>query len=374
MTGRNRRCFLVAAVVLAFAQSGCARSQAANIPTTQPIADVFFAAAAQDVTRSIQKTFYDPKTGLYAHSTEDRNPEAMWGNGVMFSALVAAARHEPRVYRPLLARFYQSLEPYWDAQAKVPGYEPWPTQGGNDKYYDDNQWMVLTFLEAYELTREKKYLDRADQALRFSLSGWDDELGGGIWWHEKHKDGTKNTCSNAPAAVACLRMARFRRRDENIAWARRIVAWTNEHLRDSDGLFFDRQRVDSGKINKHKRTYNAALMLRANLELHQLTGERQFLDEATRIAVACDHFVDKETGAYRDPFKFTHLLVEADLEFHRATADKKVLARAIRNGEVAYARWQKKPPAELIENASIARMLWLLSQRKTPMPGNKPRK
>ena len=47
-----------------------------------------------------------------------------------------------------------------------------------------------------------------------------------------------------PAAVACLRMAEFRRPEENVAWARKIVAWTNEHLRDRDGLFFDRKRVD----------------------------------------------------------------------------------------------------------------------------------
>src|SRR5205823_5517068 len=158
---------------------------------------------------------------------------------------------------------------------------------------------------------------------------------------------TKNTCSNAPAAVACLRMARFRRREDNIAWARRIVAWTNKHLQDSDGLYFDRQYVDTEKVIKHKRTYNAALMLRANLELHRLTGEQQFLDEARRIAAACDSFVDKETGAYRDPLKFSHLLVEADLDFHRATGDEKSLDRAIRNGEVAYAHWQKQPPADL---------------------------
>ncbi len=367
MTGLNPRRLVVSALLLL--PSGCTRLQAAAPSTNQSGTEAFFAKAADDVTRYIQKTYYDFQTGLYAHSIEDRNPEATWGNGVMFSALVAAAQHEPRVYRPILSRFFESLEPYWDKQAKIPGYEPWATQGGNDKYYDDNDWMVITLLEAYELTREKKYLDRADEALRFSLSGWDTELGGGIWWHETHKDGTKNTCSNAPAAVACLRMARFRRREENIAWARRIVTWTNDHLRDSDALFFDRQDVDTGKVIKHKRTYNAALMLRANLELHRLTGEQQFLDEATRIAAACDSFLDTETGAYRDPLKFSHLLVEADLDFHRATGDKKSPARAIRNGEVAYAHWQKQPPADLIENASLARMLWLLARPKTAQTG-----
>src|SRR5206468_4318628 len=125
-----------------------------------------------------------------------------------------------------------------------------------------------------------------------------------------------NTCSNAPAAVACLRMAEFRRRDQNIAWARKIVTWTNEHLQDHDGLFWDRKKVATGKVVGHKLTYNSALMLRANLGLYRWTGEQQFLDEARRIANACDWFVDSASGAYRDNVKFAHLLVEADLEFY----------------------------------------------------------
>src|SRR5205823_4593934 len=110
MTGLNPGRLIVAALMLL--PSGC--TQAAP----------FFTTAAEDVTRYIQKTYYDPQTGLYAHSLDDRSAEATWGNGVMFSALVAAARHEPRVYRPILSRFFESLEPYWDKQAKIPGYEP----------------------------------------------------------------------------------------------------------------------------------------------------------------------------------------------------------------------------------------------------------
>jgi hypothetical protein len=165
--------------------------------TTQPVS---FLDAANEVTTHIQKTYYHPDTGLYDHSTTKREPEAMWGNGVMFSALVGAARHDPQTYKPILSKFFDAMDAYWDAKAKIPGYEPWPTRGnGNDKYYDDNEWMVITFLEAYDLTKDKKYLNRADETLKFALSGWDEQMGGGIWWHEQHKSDSKNTCSNAPA-------------------------------------------------------------------------------------------------------------------------------------------------------------------------------
>src|SRR2546430_16132254 len=106
-------------------------------------------------------------------------------------------------------------------------------------------------------------------------------------------------------------MGEFRRHDQNIAWARRIVGWTNEHLQDDDGLFWDRRTVATGTVVRHKLTYNSAMMLRANLGLYRWTGEKPFLDEAKRIADACDWFVDTEIGAYRDNVKFGHLLVEA---------------------------------------------------------------
>jgi len=355
----------------------------ATVPQAASTKATSFPDAAKTVTASIQKAFYNEKTGLYAQTLDNREPEFMWGNGIMFSALVAAARHEPGVYRPLMDRFFGAMDRYWDAKAKVPGYEPSPTAGnGSDKYYDDNQWMVITFMEAYELTRDVKYLDRAAATLAFSLSGWDDVLGGGIWWHEGKKGGAKNTCANAPAAVAALAVGRYRESKENVQWAHKLVKWTSEQLQDKDGLFLDNKRAADGQVDRRKFTYNTALMLRANLGLYRVraaaekAGERElaegaaaesarYLAEARRIGAACEAFVKKETGAYGDEMKFTHLLVEADLELYRATGDAAILARARRNGEVAWARWQAAPPRELIEQAGIARMLWLLADAET---------
>lgn len=325
-----------------------------------------FLDAAKTVTASIQEKLFLEQSGLYAQSLEKREPEFMWGNGVMFSALVAAARHDPETYMPVMNRFFTAMDRYWDAKSKIPGYEPAPTSGnGNDKYYDDNQWMVIAFMEAYDLTQDEKFLNRADETLKFSLSGWDDQLGGGIWWHEQHKDGSKNTCANGPAAVGCLRVARARDTDANVKWAHKIAKWTTEHLQDRDGLFFDNQKVADGKIEKTKWTYNTALMIRAYLGLWRATGDTRMLAEAKRVGAASSAFVRQKTGAYRDGYKFTHLLVEADLELYRATEDQTILARAKKNGEAAWAQWQASPPKEMIEEAGIARMLWLLADHET---------
>lgn len=327
--------------------------------------EISFREAAATVSASIQERFA-LDSGLYARSVTDRAPDFMWGNGVMFSSLVAAARHDPATYRPVMDRFFAAMDRYWDTGVEIPGYEPAPTRGGgNDKYYDDNQWMVITFVEAYEVTNDERYLQRARETLHFSLSGWDDAFDGGIWWHEGHKDGAKNTCSNAPAAVACLRVARWLQPETHTAWAERIVRWTTEHLQDDDALFLDHVRVRDGHIDRRKFTYNSALMIRANLGLHRATGDAAWLAAAEKIGKACDAFVRAETGRYRDSPRFTHLLVEADLELHRATGDEVYLERARRHARAVWASWKPDTPPELIEQAGIARTLWLLAEAES---------
>jgi hypothetical protein len=328
-----------------------------------------YLSQASEVTRYIQHNFYDQGAGLYHHSITDKNAEFMWGNGVIFPALVGACRYEPNLYRPIMSRFFKAMDRYWDSKANPPGYEPSPTNGnGHDKYYDDNEWMVITFTEAYELTRDTRYLDRANAALKFSLSGWDDQLGGGIWWHEGHKGDSKNTCSNGPAAFACLRMEKYlpaAQAAADQAAAIKIIKWTTEHLQASDGLYGDNQNVTTEKKNGGKLTYNTALMIRAQLALYRWTGNHQYLLDAQRSAKAGDWFLDKKTKAFRDDIKFAHLMVEADLDLYRTTHEDYLLKRAADNAAFYYQAWKEKPSPELIENAALARILWLMADTES---------
>jgi hypothetical protein len=268
-----------------------------------------------------------------------------------------------------MTRFFKAMDRYWDFRSAIPGYEPSPSNGnGHDKYYDDNEWMVLTFTEAYAQTRDVQYLNRSEETLKFVLSGWDDSLGGGIWWHEGHKGGGKNTCANAPAAVGCLRVARFLPSDQaksSVAMAEKIVNWTVGHLEASDNLFMDNQNVTTERIGRGKLTYNTALMIRAFLDLYRWTGDAKYLQKAKASAKAGDWFLDHKTGAYRDSIKWTHLMVEADLELYRATHEDYLLARARNNADHAYAAWKASPPDETIDNSSVARLLWLMADTES---------
>ena len=368
MTRIPRRFFALIVCVCSSLLSPPARAAEDTPPSPPAGKQPTWHEMAAEVTDFIQKHYWLRREGLYTKTIEDRSPEFVWGGGVMFTALVAASRHD-RGYLATMRRYYSGLERYWDDKADPPGYEPAPTAGnGNDKYYDDNAWMVLMFLEAHELTGESRYLRRARETMDFVMSGWCDTLGGGIWWHEGKKDDSKNTCTNAPAAVGSFRLAKFSagpEREKRIADGIRLIEWTTRTLRGDNGLFGDRIEATSGRIHRGQLTYNSALMLRASLCAHDWTGNDLYLEEAIRIGHAAEAFLNHEKTCYRDPLRWSHLMVEADLELHRKTGDETFLRRAATSSRESFRLWRDKAPAGLIDNASLARQLWLLADTET---------
>ena len=331
-----------------------------------------YGARAREVAEEIQKDFWSPRTNRYVAKPGEDKPGTAWDCGVMFSALVGAARNDPGRYQPLLKSYFDGLNGYWDRKQPLGGYEPLPTDGnGDDKYYDDNEWLAIAFLEAYELTGRQPYLERARETVKFVLSGWDETfLGGGVWWHESRekKAHCKNTCANGPASVACLRLARFSppiEAHDLTAMAQKILSWTNANLQASDGLFADSKDLANGTRNEAKLTYNSALMLRANLGLYRLTGSSSYLFEAQRIARAATSLLDSKTGVYRDQVKWSHLMVEADLALYRTTGESYLLQRAKTQADAFYRRWKTEGPVDLITVASVSRVLWLMADMET---------
>ena len=117
---------------------------------------------ALEATDYIQRAFYDPGAKLY-RPTSPKKPggldyEVMWGNGLQHSVLTFATKYEPEKYKPVLYDFTDSLQRYWDKDAPIPGFDAYfssPTD--DDKYYDDNAWLVLSFVEAYDVTKDAAF-------------------------------------------------------------------------------------------------------------------------------------------------------------------------------------------------------------------------
>lgn len=330
-------------------------------------------ARAREVTAQIQRDFWNPDTGRYSEKPSSKDACSAWSFGVMFSALAGALRYDPAEYRPIVKKTFADFNAYWDGKQPLGGYEPFPTNGdGHDKYYDDNEWLVIAFLEAFEITGERDYSRRAAETMKFVLSGWDEKyLGGGIWWHElgEKKVRAKNTCANAPAAVACLRLARLSPAFEAQGWiaqARKITDWTVKNLQLPNRLYADTRDIEGDGMNRASLTYNSALMLRAFLGLHRVTGNAAYLQRAQQIAVAAGSLIDPKTGVYRDHKKWAHLMVEADLALYRVTGEPYLLQRSQRQADAYYDQWKAEGPDDLINVASVARTLWLMADTETP--------
>jgi uncharacterized protein YyaL (SSP411 family) len=330
----------------------------------------------------IARTLWLPDRHLYADKANagqppPNKPAEAWGAGVQLTALAARARVEPQRYSESLRVYADALQTYWGEHGGIGGYcvrpaSEWLPPKFPDRFYDDNAWLVLTLAETFEVTQRPEYLERAEQAYRFVLSGEDDKLGGGIYWFEKSRD-SKNTCSNAPVVVAALRLYSLTHKAPYLDAARRLYTWTCAHLQDTDGLFFDNLKLN-GTLDRKKYSYNSALMIRANCLFYALDGKPEQLAEAQRIARAAEAKWIVATGGVADGGRFAHLLTESFLAVYQQDHDAhwlKLVSDAlafvhekVRDPNGLYPdRWHKPQTAALrefalIDQASAARAFW----------------
>jgi uncharacterized protein YyaL (SSP411 family) len=354
------------------------------LPFSSP-AHANYRQKAEEQTAYVQSHFYDAAAEKY-HDTYPIKPKGLpwtftWGNGVQFRVLVQAAHYDPATYQPTLEAFSNGVMDYWDNDpiGSPPGFNAYCSgPGGTDKYYDDNAWMVLGYIEAYQSTHDPKYLQRARETQDFVFSGWDDKLGGGIYWSLKHL--SKNTCDNAPAAVAALRLG-ILGSPEQTQRGNQTVTWVDKTLKASDGLYWDAINLN-GSIGKTEWTYNSALMIEAFVTQFETQGNHASLKEAERCAnESITKWQDRVTGRFDNDSNFTHLLCESLLMLYQVDHNVRYLDAVRRHAAYGYRHvrdvadggyydhWDAKTytPGErksLLEQASDADLFWLL----TPYP------
>ena len=218
----------------------------------------------------------------------------LWPTSGVFSGVNTLLRvtQDPRHLQLLQNDIIPGLDNYFDAGRQPVCYQSYISQAGlSDRFYDDNVWLAIDFLEAYTSTGEYDYLKKSLEIWQFIISGWDDEVGG-IYWCEQKKE-SRNTCSNAPGAVLALKL--FESTDSLYfkEWGVKLYSWTKEYLQDStDYLYFDNIKMD-GRVDKTKYTYNSGQMMQAASLLFKITGDKSFLNDAQNIAkYAMLHFTD----------------------------------------------------------------------------------
>lgn len=220
----------------------------------------------------------------------------LWPTSGMFSALNAILKTtgDKKYEGVIQSLILPGLECYFDSLRIPACYQSYLAESGkSDRFYDDNLWLGLDFLELYEQTNDKSYLASARNIWNFIESGCDSILGGGIYWCEQKKE-SKNTCSNAPAAVLALKLYSLTKERHFFDIGQNLYHWTKKNLQDpSDFLYFDNISLD-GNINKTKFQYNTGQMLQAAVLLYSLTEDSIYLEEAQRLASACDQYFFEE--------------------------------------------------------------------------------
>lgn len=301
---------------------------------TELIKEKNFREEALSMMKLVIRDFYDTRTNRVLNG--EGGQTTLWAVGSFLEAVAAVYELYPEdeeigsVYKGLLDRgLFQYRVVYRDngySGAKVNGVTPlyYNASAGNsgDYYYDDDLWIAIQYLKAYENLGNAQYLTRAQEILEFVWLGWglnsDESLGnGGIPW----KVGTGPlTCSNAPAAYAFVRFSMLTD-DEALSQAylersETVYTWVKKYLR-SGSLYID------GPGNNWSGAYNNGLMLAAGSLLYQVTEKNVYmLDVRGTARAAFANNYEMKDGRYKfkndiDNPWMSAWLVKAYVEFYK---------------------------------------------------------
>ncbi len=306
------------------------------ITPIDPVEEVVYHKRAKEIFDLINQ-YYQVKDGStkgfynenYPKGTGDNSASYLWPyDGLVSGAATLYALGYDVNYKSLVDGF----SAYYRAsgQVAVGGYGSSTngTSGNGTRFYDDNSIVGIDLVEAYNLTKDQKYLALAKQVVEFLKTGEDNTFSGGLWWNESQKniagvsDSNKPTCANGFAALFLLNYYAVCPQVEKadvLAFARRLYRWVLVNLRDpNDGCYWNDKQVD-GSVNQTKWAYNTGAMISNGVRLYKITGEQSYLDNAiTSSEGAYSYFVRPNKGlplAYpdHDPW-FTTKLIRAFID------------------------------------------------------------
>lgn len=274
------------------------------------------------IHENIEKHFHEKESGLYLETNgkNDKPFSFLWP----LCAFIQAANEAEVLMsgtafmKPVL----NAISQYYNTSPPAPGYQAYLSKAGSDsRFYDDNQWIAIALLDAYNRTGEKSYLAKSEELYRFMMTGYDDQSGGGLYWKEDEKN-TKNTCSNGPGILIALQLYKITKKKEYLSTALDLYQWTNKHLRDKDGIYWDAIRIPGLKLDSAKYTYNTGTMLQSNALLFQITQDKKYLDEAVFIAESAENFFYKN-GKLPDHYWFNVVLLRGYEALYLIDGNKK---------------------------------------------------
>jgi predicted alpha-1,6-mannanase (GH76 family) len=152
---------------------------------------------------------------------------------------------------------------------------------------DDSEWWALTWVEAYDLTGNPKYLNMAVTIANYVYGYWDTSTcGGGVWWN------AERTYKNAVTNGLWIRLTAelHNRMPGDTQWlARSSTAWAwfqNSGMINANGLVNDGLTNACTNNGQTVWTYNQGMAIGAGLELWRATRDPKTLSSVKQLADA----------------------------------------------------------------------------------------
>lgn len=194
--------------------------------------------------------------------------------------------------KSILTKEFDGVEAFYDDRAVLPSYQAYPiAETASDHYYDDAAIVAMEFIDAYRLTNNQAYLNRAIKLGDFIMSGEDNRLGGGLYWLEAVSKNCTNEsncikAANTTAYASFVASELYKETNMNgyLDFAKRTYQWNYDNLRDTDNLYWNDKSISTGQINPVKWTYNAAMMIMSGVNLYEITNDSAYLNQAIASA------------------------------------------------------------------------------------------
>jgi predicted alpha-1,6-mannanase (GH76 family) len=152
---------------------------------------------------------------------------------------------------------------------------------------DDSEWWGLTWVQAYDLTGNRKYLDMAVTIANYVYGYWDTSTcGGGVWWN------AERTYKNAVTNGLWIRLTaelHNRIRGDKLWLGRSRTAWawfTGSGMINVNGLVNDGLTDACTNNGQTVWSYNQGVAIGGGLELWRATKDPQILATVRRLADA----------------------------------------------------------------------------------------
>jgi hypothetical protein len=212
-------------------------------------------------------------------------PSSWWNSAVALSTVIGYTRRTgDQAYAWTIRRTFDI-----NRVAFPPGARSSDPVDGHfiSRSVDDTAWWGLTWIDAYDLTHDRTYLDEAVTIATYVAGFWDPSTcGGGVWWDREH------TYKNAVTIGLYLRLtaALHNRIAGDTAWLNRAVTgwnwFTTSGMINTAGLVNDGITTGCQNNGQTVWTYNQGLAIGAAMELFRATGSTAYQDAARRLGTA----------------------------------------------------------------------------------------